>query len=164
AYGEVRVTLTALEDLDHFLADPDEIKEAGEEGVIILDARGPQQVVVENGKISGLKTWRVKAIFDEQGRFAPSYDEADEQFHAASMVVEAIGQTTDASLLGDTLTEQLAWHRGRLQIDASGRTSEAWLWAAGDMVRGPDVVTAVADGHRVAASIHATMSIMEKST
>jgi len=164
AYGEVRVTLTALEDLDHFLADPDEIKEAGEEGVIILDARGPQQVVVENGKISGLKTWHVKAIFDEQGRFAPSYDETDEQFHAASMVVEAIGQMTDASLLGDTLTEQLAWNRGRLQIDAVGRTSESWLWAAGDMVRGPDVVTAVADGHRVAASIHATLSTMEKST
>jgi glutamate synthase (NADPH/NADH) small chain len=164
AYGEVRVTLTALEDLDHFLADPDEIKEAGEEGVIILDARGPQQVVVDNGKVSGLKTWKVKAIFDEQGRFAPSYDEADEQFHAASMVVEAIGQTTDASLLGDTLTEQLAWNRGRLQIDAVGRTSESWLWAAGDMVRGPDVVTAVADGHRVAASIHATLTTMEKST
>lgn len=156
-YGEVRVTLTALEDLPHFLADPDEIKEAGEEGVVILDARGPQQVVVENGQVTGIKTWRVKAIFDAQGRFAPSYDESDEQFHLGTMVVEAIGQMTDASLLGDALTEQLAWQRGRLQVDAGGRTSEAWLWAAGDMVRGPDVVSAVADGHRVAASIHATL-------
>jgi hypothetical protein len=33
------------------------------------------------------------------------------------------------------------------------------------MVRGPDVVTAVADGHRVAASIHAAITAsMEKST
>jgi len=164
AYGEVRVTLTALEDRAHFLADPDEIKEAGEEGVVILDARGPQQVMVENGKVSGLKTWRVRAIFDEQGRFAPSYDESDEQIHAGSMVVEAIGQMTDASLLGDALTEQLAWHRGRLQIDAGGRTSEPWLWAVGDMVRGPDVVTAVADGHRAAASIHAALITMEQRT
>jgi len=156
-YGEVRVTLTALEDLPHFLADPDEIKEAGEEGVVILDARGPQQVVVENGQVTGLKTWRVKAIFDAQGRFAPSYDESDEQFHPGSMVVEAIGQMTDTGLLGDALTEQLAWQRGRLQVDTGGRTSEPWLWAAGDMVRGPDVVTAVADGHRVAASIHAAL-------
>lgn len=157
AYGEVNVTVTALEDFAHFLADPDEVKEAGEEGVLILDARGPQQVVIENGKVTGLKTWRVKAIFDEQGRFAPSYDEADEQFHPGSMVVEAIGQMTDASLLGDALTEKLAWNRGRLQVDAGGRSSEPWLWAAGDMVRGPDVVSAVADGHRVAASIHATI-------
>ncbi len=161
AYGEVQVTLTALEDRAHFLADPDEIKEADEEGIRILDARGPQQVVTENGKVTGLKTWRVKAIFDEQGRFAPSYDEGDEQFHPGSMVVEAIGQMTDASLLGEALTEELSWNRGRLQIDAGGRTSAAWLWATGDMVRGPDVVTAVADGHRVAASIHATLTSKE---
>jgi len=160
-YGEVKVTLTALEDKAHFLADPEEIKEAGEEGVLIIDARGPQQVVVEGGKVVGLKTWHVKAIFDEQGRFAPSYDESDEQLHLGSMVVEAIGQMTDASLLGHALTEQLAWSRGRLQVDGGGRTSEAWLWAAGDMVRGPDVVTAVADGHRVAASIHATFTSTE---
>jgi glutamate synthase (NADPH/NADH) small chain len=159
AYGQVQVTLTALEDRAHFLADPEEIKEAGEEGVLILDARGPQQVLIENGQVAGLKTWRVKAIFDEQGRFAPTYDEADEQIHAGSMVVEAIGQATDTALLGDALTEQLAWARGRLQVDAGGRSSEAWLWAAGDMVRGPDVVTAVADGHRVAASIHAALNV-----
>jgi glutamate synthase (NADPH/NADH) small chain len=163
-YGEVRVTLTALEERARFLADPEEIKEAGEEGVVILDARGPQQVMVENGKVTGLETWRVKAIFDEQGRFAPSYDEGDVQFHAGDMVVEAIGQMTDASLLGDALTEQLAWQRGRLQIDAGGRTSEPWLWAVGDMVRGPDVVTAVADGHRAAASIHAELITMERTT
>jgi glutamate synthase (NADPH/NADH) small chain len=162
-FGQVQVTLTALEDRAHFLADPEEIKEAGEEGVVILDARGPQQVVVENGKVTGLKTWRVKAIFDEQGRFAPSFDESDEQFHAGSMVVEAIGQMTDASLLGDALTEKLTWARGRLQVDGGGRTSEPWLWAAGDMVRGPDVVTAVADGHRVAASIHSALIPGEKT-
>jgi len=162
-FGQVQVTLTALEDRDHFLADPDEIKEAGEEDIVILDARGPQQAVIENGKVAGLKTWRVKAIFDEQGRFAPSYDESDEQFHAGSMVVEAIGQMTDASLLGDALTEKLSWNRGRLQIDEGGRSSESWLWAAGDMVSGPDVVTAVADGHRVAASIHQALALMERT-
>ena len=162
AYGEVRVTLTALEERARFLADPDEIKEAGEEGVVILDARGPQQVMVENGKVTGLKTWRVKAIFDDQGRFAPSYDESDEQIHAGSMVVEAIGQMTDASLLGDELTELLTWNRGRIQVDTGGRTSESWLWAVGDMVHGPDVVTAVADGHRVAASIHANLIVTEQ--
>ncbi len=157
-FGEVKVTLTALEDLPHFLADADEIKEAGEEGVVILAARGPQQVVVENGRGAGLKTWKVKAIFDAQGRFAPTYDETDEQFHPGTMVVEAIGQMADTSLLGNELTEQLAWQRGRLQVDAGGRTSESWLWSAGDMVRGPDVVSAVADGHRVAASIHAAIT------
>jgi len=48
-------------------------------------------------------------------------------------------------------------------VDGGGRSSESWLWAAGDMVRGPDVVTAVADGHRVAASIHAALIPQEKT-
>jgi glutamate synthase (NADPH/NADH) small chain len=156
-YGEVRVIITALEDLEHFLADPEEIREAGEEGIQILAARGPREVMIQDGRVTGLKTWRVKAIFDDQGRFAPTYDASDEQCHPAEMLVEAIGQMTDTSLLGDDLTECLAWQRGRLQTDDGGRTSEGWLWATGDMVRGPDVVTAVADGHRVAASIHSAL-------
>ena len=158
AYGEVKITVTALEDLAHFLADPEEIKEAGEEQIVILPARGPREVVIENDQVMGLKTWKVKSIFDDQGRFAPSYDENDEQFHAGEMVVEAIGQMTDTDLLGETLTEALEWQRGRLQTDSGGRTAVDWLWASGDMVRGPDVVSAVADGHRVAASIHAALT------
>lgn len=159
AFGEVRVTVTALEDLAHFLADPDEIKEAKEEGIQILDSRGPRAVIIENNQVSGLKTLRVTSIFDADGRFAPSYDEHDEQFHPGTMVIEAIGQMSDTSLLGDTLTETLDWERGRLKIDGGGRTSADWLWATGDMVRGPDVVTAVADGHRVARSIHTAITL-----
>ena len=94
-YGEVRVTLTALEDRDHFLADPEEIKEAREEGVVIHDAHGPREVMIQDGRVTGLKTWKVLSIFDDQGRFAPSYDAAEEQIHAGDMVVEAIGQATD---------------------------------------------------------------------
>ena len=160
-YGEVRITLTALEDLDHFLADADEIREAREEGVQILDARGPQEILMREGQVAGLRTWGVRSIFDQAGRFAPSYDPADEQIHAGDLVVEAIGQAADVALLGEALTEVLQWHRGRLQVDGQGRTNLEWLWAAGDMVRGPDVVSAVADGHRVADSIHAYLSVQE---
>jgi glutamate synthase (NADPH/NADH) small chain len=94
------------------------------------------------------------SIFDEQGRFAPSFDDGNEQIHAGEMVIEAIGQMTDAALLGEELTERLEWNRGRLQVDANCRSSEEWLWAAGDMVHGPDVVHAVADGHAVAISMN----------
>ncbi|NCA68834.1 MAG: FAD-dependent oxidoreductase [Sphingobacteriia bacterium] len=162
-HGAVKVTVTALEDLTHFLADPDEIREALEEGIEILDARGPQEIIfkprtLSEDKLHGLRTWRVLSIFDEQGRFAPVYDPTDEQIHECDMVVEAIGQSADVECLGASLTERLEWQRGRLKVDAQGRTNLPWLWAAGDMVRGPDVVSAVADGHRVAASIHAQLS------
>ncbi|SFC23371.1 FAD-dependent oxidoreductase [Tropicimonas isoalkanivorans] len=153
-YGRVGVTLTALEDIDHFLADREEIVESREEGVQIFDARGPQEVVRdESGAVTGLRTWRVKSIFDADGRFAPAYDEGDEQIHEGTMVIEAIGQMADTSLLEEALTEALEWNRGRIRIDGAFRTSEPWLFAAGDAVKGPDVINAVADGHRVARTV-----------
>jgi glutamate synthase (NADPH/NADH) small chain len=125
-----------------------------EEGVNIIDSRGPQACTLdEEGRLNGLCTWHVLSIFDEEHRFAPKYDDSDEQVHVGEMVIEAIGQMADVSLLGEELTEALEWNRGRLKVDEVGRTSEAWLWSAGDCVNGPDVVHAVADGHRVAASI-----------
>lgn len=163
-YGQVDVVVTALEEQQHFMADPDEIKEALEEGIVIRDSCGPQGCEIDaHGKLVGLKTWKVLSIFDQSHRFAPVYDEAGETIHACDTVIEAIGQFADTSLLGDALTEQLEWNRGRIQIDADGRTSEPWLWSAGDCVAGPDVVHAVADGHRVAASIHATLIPQEKT-
>ena len=115
----------------------------------------------EQGKLLGLRTWKVLSIFDDQHRFAPTYDDSDELLHEGEWVVEAIGQMSDVSLLGDDLTEKLEWNRGRIQVDDAGRTSEAWLWAAGDCVKGPDVVTAVATGHKVAASIEGVFAQQE---
>jgi glutamate synthase (NADPH) small chain len=150
--------VTALEDAAHLLADPVEIRETSDESITVLPCRGPQRCCTnESAGIDGLYTAAVLSIFDKQGRFAPCYDENDVQLYRASMIIEAIGQQADISLLGDELTEQLAWARGRLQTDAGGRTSESWLWAAGDLVNGPDVIHAVADGHRVAASIEASL-------
>ncbi|HID07041.1 MAG TPA: hypothetical protein EYP10_07820 [Armatimonadetes bacterium] len=145
-------------------ADPEEVKEAHEEGIEILDARGPQEIVLtKGGRISGLRTWKVISIFDDQGRFSPSYDEADEMLHKANMVIEAIGQASDVELQGDELTEALEWDRGRLSVDAEGRTSQSWLWAAGDCVHGPDIIHAVADGHVVAHSIDAALNEQEEA-
>ncbi len=158
-YGQVDVVLTAMEEQQHFMADPDEIKEALEEGIIIRDKCGPQGCEIdESGKLIGLKTWRVLSIFDKYKHFAPTYDDSEETIHACDTVIEAIGQFSDTSLLGDALTEKLEWDRGRIQVDSNGRTSESWLWSAGDCVNGPDVVHAVADGHRVAASIDAMLN------
>jgi len=86
---------------------------------------------------------------------------SDEQLHEGDWVIEAIGQMSDVSLLGETLTERLEWNRGRIRVDDDGSTSEPWLWAAGDCVKGPDVVSAVATGHQVAASIEAMFAQQE---
>jgi glutamate synthase (NADPH/NADH) small chain len=157
-YGKVGVTLVALEAEDTMLADREEIDEAREEGVAIRPSRGPRRCVIERDRVTGLETVHCVSIFDAQGRFNPHYDDSDIQIHGAALVVEAIGQAADLSPLGEPLTEDLEWNRQRIRIDADGRTSEPWLWAAGDAVEGPDVIHAVAAGHRVAASMMATFA------
>jgi len=157
-HGEVKVTVTALEALEQMLADPEEIEEAREEGVVIRPSRGPKYCVIENDHLTGLRSVRCLSVLDGEGRFHPHYDEEDVEFHAADLVVEAVGQSADLGFLGGELTERLEWQRGRMQVDGEGRTGVPWLWAAGDVVEGPDIVHAVAAGHRVAASIHAYLS------
>ena len=85
----------------------------------------------------------------------------DEQLHEGEWVVEAIGQMSDMSLLGEELTEKLEWNRGRIQVDDAGRTSEPWLWAAGDCVKGPDVVSAVATGHNPAGEGYSVLGVFD---
>jgi len=159
-FGEVKLVIAALEDRENMLADPVEVKEANEEELQLFSSRGPRRCVVKDGTLMGLETVRCISIFDEQGRFHPKYDDSDLIFHEADMVVEAIGQAPQLDFLGDELTERLEWDkRGRPVINQAGCTSEAWLWAAGDVVEGPDVIHAIAAGHRVANSIHHFLSI-----
>jgi len=159
-FGEVKLVIAALEDRENLLADPVEVKEANEEDIQLFSSRGPRRCVVKDGTLMGLETVRCISIFDEQGRFHPKYDDSDLIFHEADMVVEAIGQAPQLDFLGDELTERLEWDkRGRPVINQAGCTSEAWLWAAGDVVEGPDVIHAIAAGHRVANSIHHFLSI-----
>ncbi len=153
-YGRVGVTLTALEKRDQMLADEEEIREAEEEGVCIFPGRGPQHCVVDADRLTGLKTVACLSIFDEQGRFHPKYDETDEMVFQGDMVIEAIGQMPDLSMLDEQLNERLKWAGRRIAVDADGHTSEPWLWAVGDLVQGPDVIHAIADGHRAADSVH----------
>jgi glutamate synthase (NADPH) small chain len=154
-FGEVNIVVTALEARDSMLADEVEVIESDEEGIQLFTSRGPRRCVIDEGELTGLETVRCLSIFDEQGRFHPKYDEEDVIVHEVDMIVEAIGQAAQVEFLGQTLTDKLEWNnRGRLVINTEGRTSENWLWAAGDMVQGPDVIHAIAAGHRVANSIH----------
>ena len=102
----------------------------------------------EGGQVTGLKTWKVLSIFDEVGRFAPpTFDGSDEQIRAGELVVEAARQASDVELFAFEHKEALDWNRGRRKVDDAGRTSESWLLAAGERVRGPDMVSAAADAH-----------------
>jgi len=153
--GAREVALVCLESRREMPAFSEEVGEAEHEGIVIYNSRGPKRIVGENGRVTGLETIGVKSVFDARGRFNPEFYPNTESTLAAETVILAIGQTSDLSFLepedGLAVTP-----RGTIAVDAASlATSDPRVFAGGDVAFGPrNVIEAVADGRKAAASIH----------
>lgn len=151
-YGAVDVTVTSLETRDIMPADEEEIVESTEEGIVFHPGRGPEEIIIEDDTIVGLKTSRCTRVFDDQGRFSPEFDKTDIEVYEGSMVVEAIGQAPDMSYLG-RFADELAYSGRRIKVDEYYRSSLPWLFVIGDIIKGPDVINGIATGHNAAVGV-----------
>jgi len=147
--NEGTVTKTvSLEDWDEMPGSEEEITESKEEGVVFNPAWGPKEVVLnEEGNIKGLLCVKVKSVFNEEGKFAPNFDEEKEMLLEGDMIIEAIGQGPDFSFIPAELLEKLEYtERRKVKVDKNGMTSIQKLFAGGDIVNlNLDAVTAIAD-------------------
>jgi NADPH-dependent glutamate synthase beta subunit-like oxidoreductase len=157
--GVRRVTVVALESPAEIPATPEEIDEAEAEGIEIVYRRGPQRFV-GNGRVAGLETIAVASVFDDQGRFAPTFIPDTEQIVPTDTVILAVGQASDLGFLDFAAPGFERTPAGALAVDHTTlRTSHPRVWAAGDMAFGPrNLIDAIADGQRVARTIHATLT------
>jgi NADPH-dependent glutamate synthase beta subunit-like oxidoreductase len=155
--GVRSVTVVALESADEIPADPEEIEEAEREGITIVYRQGPHRFVGET-RVTGLETIAVTSVFDADGRFAPKFVPGTEAVIPADAVILAVGQGADLSLLGDVELEQTP--QGGVRVDPDTlQTSDARIWAGGDVAKGPrNLIDAIADGQRAAGAIHAALS------
>jgi len=121
----------------------------------IVPGYGPQEVVLENGKLKGLKVWKCLSIFDENKAFNPKFDSAQERIFEADMVIESIGQGMDLSYLTEEIKSKIEFNnRGRIVVDADYQAKGLpWLFVGGDIIEGPDVIHGIANGHRAAMGI-----------
>ena len=71
--GVLDVTVIALESPEEIPADPEEIAEAEAEGIEILYRKGPHRFVGADGRVTGLETIDVRSVFDDEGRFNPTF-------------------------------------------------------------------------------------------
>jgi formate dehydrogenase (NADP+) beta subunit len=152
--GVLDVTVIALETPEEIPADPEEIGEAESEGIAILYRKGPHRFVGKGGRVTGLETIDVESVFDEHRRFNPTFLPGTEAVLPADTVILAVGQAADLDMLAGV---DVATTRGRIGIDPSSmRTTHPRIWAGGDAAHGPrNLIDAIADGQRAAASIHA---------
>jgi ferredoxin len=102
------------------------------------------------GAIVAVELMAVVAVFDEAGRFHPTYDPGRIRTLGVDMVVLSIGQAPDRSWARGTSIRTDA--RGRIVADRDAHTtSHPRIFLAGESLRGPgSAIAAVADGHRVA--------------
>ncbi|MFK5884143.1 MAG: FAD-dependent oxidoreductase, partial [Candidatus Izemoplasma sp.] len=153
-YGKSDVKLTSLENQDELPATMDELIEGAEEGVELFCGNGPQEIVIKNGKIKGVRLWKCLCIFDETGRFNPEFDSECEQIIEGAQVMIAIGQAPDYDYIPESIKDKVIIERGKIKADEFGQVEGLdWLFVGGDILRGPDLITGVADGHRSAQGI-----------
>ena len=152
--GARRVRCVMLENRAEMPANEFEIEEAEVEGIELLHRRGPNRIVGTE-HVEGLETLEVASVFDADGRFNPSLVDGTEDTIACDSVVLAVGQTADLSWLEPADGVEVT-PRNTLVVDRETlATTAAGVYSGGDLAFGPrNLIDAIADGRRAAASIH----------
>jgi NADPH-dependent glutamate synthase beta subunit-like oxidoreductase/NAD-dependent dihydropyrimidine dehydrogenase PreA subunit len=121
--GNPDVTLICLETPEEMPASPWEVEEAEHEGIAIVHRWGVKEILAQGGQVKGLALKAVERVFDEQGRFAPTYFEDQTTTRDCDVVIMAIGQRTNLKFLTEAdgikhtprgLIETATWRPGPL--------------------------------------------------
>jgi heterodisulfide reductase subunit A-like polyferredoxin len=147
--GAASVDQASLECCEEMPAHDFEVKEAQAEGITLHDGWGIHRFVGD-GRVRGAELKVCTCVFNHEGRFAPEYDEAKKQSLECDVVIVAAGMGADTEAFGlDTNGNRT------LKADsATLQTSVAHIFAAGDVVTGPTMITtAVGQGRRAAFMI-----------
>jgi len=150
--GAKEVRLNCLESREEIPALAEEIESAIAEGITLSCSCGPQNILTENGKVTGIDFMLCTSVFDEDACFCPTFDEDTVTHLEADTIILAIGQKADTS----GLPQELALtERGTIVTDpVTLATNIPGVFSGGDVVTGPArFVDAVAAGHEAAISI-----------
>ena len=136
-------------------AHAEEIAEAEREGVALEVLRGPEGIVVEEGKLTGLKLSKMElGEPDDSGRRRPLSIPGSSFTEPVDTILTAIGEL--ASL--DYLTDSIETKWGAIVTGNTLATTMAGVYAGGDATEQPrTVVDAIGAGKRAAVSIDAML-------
>ncbi len=158
--GSDAVAMYCLEQPCEMAATPEEVAEACEDGVSVEHGWGPVSIQTAPGEdgqphVSAVVFRRCTRVFDEEGTFAPLYDDEDTLTVPCDRVVLAVGQTIQWGGLLDGSAVKIG--RGGV-AEADGvtyQTAQPDVFVGGDAFTGPRfVIDAIAAGHEAAVSLH----------
>lgn len=149
------VEMVCLEQAAEMPASKEEIAEAKGEKVQIRCGFGPQAILTEKGRVTGIVLKKCTSVYDKQHRFAPCFVESDTITIACDHVIFSIGQVIE---YGDLLKgSQVTFGRGQAPIaDAlTYQTAQSDIFVGGDVYSGPKfAIDAIAAGREGAESLH----------
>ncbi|MFZ2445554.1 MAG: NAD(P)-binding protein [Syntrophobacteraceae bacterium] len=136
-------------------ANPQEIEEAIEEGVIFHFLTVPVKIGGENGKVAYLECLRAElGEPDASGRRRPVPVEGSNFQIEADAVIAAIGQEPDLSPFAEKYPCEISRRNLLVTRPSGSRTDVPGIFAGGDAVTGPaTVVRAIAAGKQAALDI-----------
>lgn len=129
----------------------EELEISETEGITFLPSWGPRRIVGHGGRATGIELVRCVRAFDADGRFNPTFDEANTRLLEADSIILAIGQAPDVSFLrpedGIETTPS-----GTIRIDpATMATTAPGVFAGGDGAFPPSLIITTAQHGKVAA-------------
>ena len=153
--GASAADMYCLEARDQMPATPAEVAEAEADGAAVHCGWGPKEIITRDGKATAVVFKRCVSVFDETGRFAPTYDDNDTITVECDHVFLSIGQSIQwGGLLDGTKVE--CGPGGRAVADAlTYQTAQPDVFVGGDVYTGPKfAIDAIAAGKEGAVSIH----------
>jgi len=152
--GFKEVTILYRRSRTEMPAREEEIQAAEAEGAKIHYLAAPVKALTEGGRVTGVECIRMKlGEPDDSGRRRPIPIEGSEFTIGTDMIIPAIGEKPDLSLIEGKSINITKW--GTIVVDApTGQTSLPGVFAGGDCVSGPaTLVEAIAAGNKAARSI-----------
>jgi heterodisulfide reductase subunit A-like polyferredoxin len=147
--GAASVDQASLECCEEMPAHDFEVQEAKAEGITLHDGWGINHFT-GTGRVQGAELKVCSCVFNPEGRFAPEYDESKRKALECDVVIVAAGMGADTETFGleTNGNRTLKADPGTLQ------TAVPHIFAAGDVVTGPTMITtAVGQGRRAAFMI-----------
>jgi NADPH-dependent glutamate synthase beta subunit-like oxidoreductase/ferredoxin len=156
--GPKEVHVVCLESWKEMPADPMEIEDSVDEGIIFHPSNGPKRAVEKNGVVSGLEVTKVKSVFDDQRRFNPQFFENSEWVLEADTIIASIGQASDVSFLPQGPGFRIG-RGGTLIVNPDMSTNVPGVYGVGDVVTGPRIfIEAIAGGQKAAMAVHSYLT------
>jgi glutamate synthase (NADPH/NADH) small chain len=156
--GATKVTCVYRRDEANMPGSRREVTNAREEGVEFLFNRQPVAIKTQDGKVIGIECVETQmGAADASGRKSAEVIEGSEQILDADALIIAFGfQASPAPWFKDFGIDTNEWGLVKASKEAANpfQTTNAKVFAGGDMVRGSDlVVTAIAEGRDAALGI-----------